>query len=104
KVVNDSLGHPQGDQLLLSVAERLRECLRTGDTAARLGGDEFTILVEDVGHLDEVTAVAERIAEALRRPVQLDGRQLVTSASIGIALSSQRNQPAEAIPHGRALA
>jgi len=95
KVVNDSLGHLQGDQLLLAVAERLRSCLRAGDTAARLGGDEFTVLVEDVGDLDEVTAVAERIVEALRRPVQLDGRQVVTSASIGIALSSPRNKPAD---------
>jgi diguanylate cyclase (GGDEF)-like protein len=97
KVVNDSLGHAYGDQLLLAVAERLRSCLRLGDTAARLGGDEFTVLVEDVGHVDELTAVAERIAEALRQPVQLDGRQVVTSASIGIALSGPRNKPAEAL-------
>src|SRR5205807_1376300 len=97
KVVNDRLGHPQGDQWLLAVAGRLRSCLRTGDTAARLGGDEFTILVEDVGDLSEVTAVAERIADALRRPVQLDGRQVVTSASIGIALSTARSKPADAM-------
>jgi diguanylate cyclase (GGDEF)-like protein len=97
KVVNDSLGHAQGDQLLLALAERLRSCLRPGDTAARLGGDEFTVLVEDISDLDEVTAVAERIAEALNHPVQLDDRQVVTSASIGIAVSGAQNKPAEAL-------
>jgi diguanylate cyclase (GGDEF)-like protein len=97
KVVNDSLGHAQGDQLLLAVAARLRSCLRLGDTAARLGGDEFTVLVEDVSDLDELTAVAERIAEALRLPVRLDGRQVVTSASIGLAVSGSRNKSAEAL-------
>jgi diguanylate cyclase (GGDEF)-like protein len=103
KVINDSLGHPQGDALLLAVAERLRNCLRSGDTAARLGGDEFTVLVEDVGQLSELTEVAERIAEALRRPIQLDGRQVVASASIGIALSSP-NKPAEALMRDADLA
>ena len=61
KVINDSLGQQQGDELLQVVAERLRGCLRPGDTAARVGGDEFTILLEDVTHLDEVTAVADRL-------------------------------------------
>ena len=67
-MVNDSLGHAEGNQLLLAIAERIRSCLRSGDTAARIGGDEFTILVEDVGHLNELSAVAERIADALRQP------------------------------------
>ncbi len=87
KVVNDSLGHQFGDELLQIVAERIRGVLRAGDTAARLGGDEFTILVEDVSDVDEVTAVAERVTEKLRRSITLSGREVFVSASIGVALS-----------------
>jgi diguanylate cyclase (GGDEF)-like protein/PAS domain S-box-containing protein len=86
KVVNDSLGHAQGDALLAIVAQRLRDCLRSADTGARLGGDEFTVLLEDVACADEAIAVAERIARALRVPVVLQGREVVVSASIGIAI------------------
>jgi diguanylate cyclase (GGDEF)-like protein/PAS domain S-box-containing protein len=88
KVVNDSLGHASGDGLLVEVANRIRSCLRSGDTAARLGGDEFTVLLEDVLDESQALEVAERIAEALRVPVLLDGREVFISASIGIALSS----------------
>jgi diguanylate cyclase (GGDEF)-like protein len=86
KVVNDSLGHAQGDALLVAVAERLRACLRIEDTGARLGGDEFTVLLEDVAGEAEAIAVAERIASALCVPVTLQGREVVVSASIGVAL------------------
>jgi diguanylate cyclase (GGDEF)-like protein/PAS domain S-box-containing protein len=88
KVVNDSLGHASGDALLVEVANRLSACLRTGDTAARLGGDEFTVLLEDLVDESQALEVAERIADALRLPVLLDGREVFVSASIGIALSS----------------
>ena len=68
KIVNDSLGHQAGDQMLVAAAERVLECVRTEDTVARLGGDEFTILIEDVRGLDSALEVAERIAFKLRSP------------------------------------
>ena len=88
KFINDGLGHEVGDRLLVAVAKRLQTCLRHADTAARLGGDEFAILLEDVTDLSEATRVAERIAEVLREPFILEGRQLLTSASIGIVLGT----------------
>jgi diguanylate cyclase (GGDEF)-like protein/PAS domain S-box-containing protein len=90
KVVNDSLGHAAGDELLTAVAERVRACLRLQDTAARLGGDEFGILVEET---DATGAgrVAERVLSALRQPFALDQRQVFAEASIGIALGAGRH-------------
>ena len=85
KLVNDSLGHGAGDELLTAVAERIRACLRRQDTAARLGGDEFGILLEDADR-DLAAEVAERILGALRQPFALNARQLFAQASIGIAL------------------
>jgi diguanylate cyclase (GGDEF)-like protein/PAS domain S-box-containing protein len=87
KVVNDSLGHAQGDTLLVAVADRLRACLRAEDTGARLSGDEFTVLLEDVSGEADAIAVAERIARALAVPVMLQGREVVVTASIGVAIS-----------------
>ncbi len=88
KVVNDSLGHEAGDQLLLAVADRLRACLRPEDTAARLGGDEFVVLIEDITDVNDASRVAERIAEALRAPFYVAEHEVYTSASIGIAVST----------------
>jgi diguanylate cyclase (GGDEF)-like protein/PAS domain S-box-containing protein len=88
KVINDSLGHALGDQLLISLAKRLQSCLRPGDTVARLGGDEFTILVEDILDVRDAIKVAERIQKELQLPFRLDGRDIFTSVSIGIAISS----------------
>src|SRR5258708_10530652 len=88
KVVNDSLGPAFGDALLVAVANRINASLPVGDTAARLGGDEFTVLLEDIVQARQAEEVAERIAEALRLPVMLDGREVFVSSSIGIALSS----------------
>jgi diguanylate cyclase (GGDEF)-like protein/PAS domain S-box-containing protein len=85
KMVNDSLGHGAGDQLLRAVADRLRGCLRSGDTPARLGGDEFAILLEDAPDTAAVVEVAERILDALHAPVIIEGREIYTRASIGIA-------------------
>jgi diguanylate cyclase (GGDEF)-like protein/PAS domain S-box-containing protein len=85
KTVNDSLGHTVGDELLIAVAERLRACLRAGDTGARLGGDEFAILIEDGSDDDEVRALAARMIVALQQPFQPAGREVFISASIGIA-------------------
>ena len=86
KVVNDSLGHEVGDQLLVAVAGRLRACLRPGDTLARLGGDEFVLLLESVDTL-EAMQVAERIREALRTPFTLDEREMFVTASVGVSFS-----------------
>ncbi|GIF15250.1 putative bifunctional diguanylate cyclase/phosphodiesterase [Actinoplanes teichomyceticus] len=85
KVVNDSLGHAVGDRLLAAVAERLRECLRTGDTAARLGGDEFAVLLPEISGVDAAVPVARRIVQALRDPFDLDGREIYASCSVGVA-------------------
>ncbi|HEV2883320.1 MAG TPA: EAL domain-containing protein [Pyrinomonadaceae bacterium] len=88
KVVNDSLGHIVGDQLLVGIARRLEACLRPGDTVARVGGDEFTILLEDLTGEDEAVAVAERIHQELKMPFNLGGRDVFTTVSIGIAPGS----------------
>ncbi len=86
KTVNDSLGHAAGDQLLTSVAARLRLGLRGGDTLARLGGDEFAALLEDIADLAEARDVAARLHATLRAPLVLEGHELFVTASIGLAL------------------
>jgi diguanylate cyclase (GGDEF)-like protein/PAS domain S-box-containing protein len=86
KTINDSLGHAAGDELLCAVADRLRNCLRAGDTAARLGGDEFALLLEDLADPPEALAVAERISAALQPPFAVHGREVSARASVGIAL------------------
>ena len=95
KIVNDSLGHLKGDQFLITIAQRLEACVRPGDTVARLGGDEFTVLLEDLNHPADARRVADRIQEALAAPVVLDGVDVYTSASIGIALSSDEYERSE---------
>lgn len=87
KTINDSLGHAAGDQLLVSVSERLHLCLRTSDTAARLGGDEFAVLVEDSEQSDDAVLVAERILDFLRPPFMIDGKEVYVGTSIGIAIT-----------------
>jgi diguanylate cyclase (GGDEF)-like protein/PAS domain S-box-containing protein len=88
KVINDSLGHHVGDDLLVMVAKRLQSCLRAEDSVARLGGDEFAILLEDIQGVEDATRIAERIQQELSTPLSLSGFDVFTSASIGIALSS----------------
>ncbi|MDX6711942.1 MAG: hypothetical protein QOH96_2958 [Blastocatellia bacterium] len=97
KVVNDSLGHMIGDELLIGIGKRLENCLRPGDTIARLGGDEFTILLEDVKDEEDVAAVAERIQSELTLPFTIGGRDVFSSVSIGIAISSSDYERAEDI-------
>ena len=84
KAVNDSRGHDAGDQLLVAVTRRLKECIRPSDTLARLGGDEFAILLEDMQHSAGAVLISERIVEALRAPFDLENRHLFARASIGI--------------------
>ena len=91
KVINDSLGHRAGDELLIIAAQRLQNCLRPGDTAARLGGDEFIVLLDGVGDVEDAVQVAQRIAKALGAPIKLAGRQMVVSTSMGIALCEDAN-------------
>jgi diguanylate cyclase (GGDEF)-like protein len=89
KLVNDSLGHQEGDRVLREVAERLKGCLREEEMAARLGGDEFVVVLEDVADASAAVRVAERIQEQLRTPVDVQDRyRLRASASIGIALGA----------------
>jgi diguanylate cyclase (GGDEF)-like protein/PAS domain S-box-containing protein len=88
-VVNDSVGPDLGDVVLVEVASRLQLALRGGDTAARLSGDEFAVVCDDVRDEGEAVVVAERVLEALREPVHLDGRLVVPTASVGIAVSRE---------------
>ena len=86
KVFNDSLGHDVGDHLLAAVAERLRACLRQEDTVARLGGDEFAVLVDGVEGESAFASIAQKIIDAVRIPVEVDGHELNVGASIGISV------------------
>jgi diguanylate cyclase (GGDEF)-like protein len=88
KLVNDSLGHLVGDQLLIAIAQLLKNCLRMTDSIARTGGDEFTILLDDVQDITEVTQIAERIHTELLAPIKIAGKIVFTSVSIGIVMSS----------------
>ena len=96
KVVNDSLGHMAGDQLLMGIGRRLEACVRNGDTVARLGGDEFAILVNDIRDVGDALGMVDRIQQELGLPFLLGGHEVFTSASIGIAPSDARyDRPVE---------
>ena len=97
KLVNDSLGHSVGDQLLQRLARRLQENLRPGDILARLGGDEFVVLAERIDTERDVIVVAERLMQSLKAPFELDGVTLTASASIGITFSSFGYASADAV-------
>lgn len=86
KKINDTIGHSAGDQLLVIVGQRLRACVKDGDTVARLGGDEFTVILRNVADPDAARTIGERIIESLQLPVNLGGRDHFVRASIGITL------------------
>jgi diguanylate cyclase (GGDEF)-like protein len=89
KTVNDSLGHRTGDRLLVSVAERLADCLRPADTIARLGGDEFAVLLEELREPGDAARAAQRLLASLEAPFELRDREFIISASIGIAAGTK---------------
>ncbi len=91
KVINDSLGHTVGDQVLVEVARRLAQCLRPGDHLLRFGGDEFVALLDDLACLDDAEHVAQRMLDELLQPIGLAERQLSVSASIGIVDLTEAN-------------
>ncbi len=96
KVINDSLGHAAGDQLLIEVSDRLGKCLRTVDTIARLGGDEFAIHLDHIRDLKETEVCAKRIQKRLSEPFNLDGNEVFIGVSIGIAIvSNDYKEPEE---------
>jgi diguanylate cyclase (GGDEF)-like protein/PAS domain S-box-containing protein len=97
KIINDSLGHAVGDQLLKEVAVRLWKCVRAGDTVARLGGDEFVLLLEDIYEETEAIEVAERIKIELAAPFTLNGREVYTTVSVGVASSWTSYHQAEGL-------
>lgn len=89
KQINDSLGHQVGDRVLIAVAERLKAKIRKEDTLSRLGGDEFTIIMEDLGHVEDASILAEKIQKVIAQPIHIEGHTLYTSCSIGISLYPQ---------------
>jgi diguanylate cyclase (GGDEF)-like protein len=95
KLVNDSMGHHVGDEMLVSIARRLEGCVRGGDVVARLGGDEFAILLERIVDVRDAAMVAERVQESLATPLLVGGYEHATSASIGVALSTGASEQPE---------
>jgi diguanylate cyclase (GGDEF)-like protein/PAS domain S-box-containing protein len=92
KVINDSLGHLAGDEVLMVVAEKLRSLIRASDLAARLGGDEFVLLLEDIDTLQEPVRIAERLLQELQEPLAVSGRNVFLNASVGIVMGGNSYQ------------
>jgi diguanylate cyclase (GGDEF)-like protein/PAS domain S-box-containing protein len=97
KVINDSLGHNIGDQLLQAVAARVQSCVRDSDTVARLGGDEFTLLLPELAHGEDAAVVAQKVLEAVRYPFHIEGREFYITTSIGISVFPEDGPDAEAL-------
>jgi len=97
KDINDSLGHSLGDALLKAVAERIRRCVREGDTVARFGGDEFTLLIPRIDNIEDAAKIAHKIIETIRIPFLISERELFVTTSIGIAISPDDGRDPETL-------
>ena len=97
KNINDSFGHPAGDQLLKEVAHRLTRCMRSDDTIARIGGDEFVLLLEAINRPDKITVVAEKVQQAFTDPLEINGQSIHVTASMGICSYPQDGTDAETL-------
>ncbi len=97
KVINDSLGHSVGDELLRQVAERIQEYVREGDTVARLGGDEFTLLVPGINAEEDAAKIAKKVCDAIHDPFWIDGRELFVTTSLGVAVYPSDGHDAETL-------
>jgi len=97
KTVNDSVGHTAGDELLITVSQRLRDVLRPSDTAARLGGDEFAILLEGLAGVDEAREITQRVMDTFETPFYIGGTEAAVRASIGVAVVSESRIDADAL-------
>ena len=104
KLVNDTLGHPAGDALLVAAAERMRSCIRGGDLLARIGGDEFVILQGDLEHPEDASRLAQRIIEKFAQPFDIDGQQVVIGTSVGMALLPGNGEDADTLLRNADLA
>ncbi len=97
KLVNDSLGHGAGDEVLKVVATRLAGCVRSSDTVARMGGDEFLLLLQEIDEREDVVKIADKIMDAFQKPSVIEGHSLVITTSIGIALYPENDTDLEAL-------
>ncbi len=97
KIINDTLGHGIGDEVLRVLAERLKDCVREGDTIARLGGDEFAILIQGIKTANHAAPIAQKILDSLVQPFELDDRELYITTSIGISLAPMDGDDAQSL-------
>ena len=97
KIVNDSLGHTVGDELLKHVARRLRHAVREGDTVARVGGDEFTIVLQELARPDDAAAVAKKVIRSVTDPIEVNGHKLYVTTSIGVTVYPRDGEDAETL-------
>jgi len=104
KLINDSLGHSAGDQLLIAVSERLQRCIRKTDTVARLGGDEFVILLPNIKRISDVSNLAQKVLHSLMSPFKIRDREIFTSTSIGISLCPDDGEDEETLIRNADLA
>src|SRR5207248_9421246 len=105
KLVNDTLGHLVGDEVLVAMARRVRDRVRDADIVARLAGDEFVVLSEDVGCMEDAVALAQSISKVLTEPLDLEsGRRLVVSASVGVVFAERGRGHAEQLLSGADVA
>ena len=95
KTINDTLGHPVGDELLVTIAGRLRSCVRDTDLVARLGGDEFAIIQTGIEQTADVTTLIARVQEAVRQPLDFGGHHVISDTSIGIAMAPEDGDEAD---------